>query len=810
MDQAQCAASSEERQQTPWTSRIMGAILMTWIVVVSIGVQSYVWLSEQPSYTGSIEQLDYTRAVGTAVQSLLLLAPLAPLAIWWKHVAYRRIFRIWTLSAIFTLWLTPVHLPGPIEAYAATLLQIVLALAFCAVLVLWTRRTRAPAQAAARPSSRRGLALALILAPLLLAPWLQQGALGAPLEALLNVVASLSLGLAAALLLDRLWPILLASSAASRAMPLRNRVLGGFVVGTSLLIMSTGFGFGGIQLLLALHLPATAWALTAIVDETNEWPWVGFLIGLVALGPLLLIDPREMIGAGGFALFSTLGLAFRAAFTATLIAWAAGAFLLVLRWRAERFTPLGQSRSKTALLILLGIAAWTIAGAIYLGSGHPGFFGDRLFVVMRDQADVSAAHSLNDPAERRRYVYETLVAHADGTQGRLRRTLDRLGVSYTPYYLLNGLAVDGGPLVRAWLQAQPEVDRVLYNPRLRPAAPEGAGTGLASAPVGTPWNLEMIGADEVWADLGVTGAGIVIGQSDSGVQWDHREVRDSYRGANGDHDFNWLDPWYRTPEPVDTSGHGTHTLGIVLGNDTGVAPDAEWIGCANLARNLGNPANYLDCLQFTLAPFPANGHPFRDGNPVLGAHVLNNSWGCPALEGCDPASLQPAVDALRAAGTFVVVSAGNGGPNCGTINAPPALYDGAFSVGAVDRSRSVTAFSSRGPVAADGSGRTKPDVVAPGQEILSSFPGDTYQTLEGTSMAGPHVAGVVALMWSANPDLIGDVAATEGILADTARPDVDVQMACEEGNQVPNNLFGYGLVDAYAAVQEALAYRTTN
>jgi hypothetical protein len=100
--------------------------------------------------------------------------------------------------------------------------------------------------------------------------------------------------------------------------------------------------------------------------------------------------------------------------------------------------------------------------------------------------------------------------------------------------------------------------------------------------------------------------------------------------------------------------------------------------------------------------------------------------------------------------------------------------------------------------------------VAPGQEILSSFPGDAYQTLEGTSMAGPHVAGVVALMWSPPPFLIGDVAATEGILTDTARPDVDVQMACEEGNQVPNNLFGYGLIDAYAAVQEALAYRATN
>jgi phosphoglycolate phosphatase-like HAD superfamily hydrolase len=237
-------------------------------------------------------------------------------------------------------------------------------------------------------------------------------------------------------------------------------------------------------------------------------PWMGALAGLQVVHPAIVAtNPLHHVAWSGYQITPVLGAAtvtythtlwLSVNFTGIFLMVAGGAFLLVLRWRAERFTQLGQSRSRTALLILLGIAAWTIAGAIYLGSGHPGFFGDRLFVVMRDQADVSAAHSLSDAAERRRYVYETLVAHADDTQGRLRRTLDRLGVSYTPYYLLNGLAVDGGPLVRAWLQAQPEVDRVLYNPRLRPAVPEGAGMGLSSAPVGTPWNLEMIRADEVW------------------------------------------------------------------------------------------------------------------------------------------------------------------------------------------------------------------------------------------------------------------------------------------------------------------------
>ena len=94
------------------------------------------------------------------------------------------------------------------------------------------------------------------------------------------------------------------------------------------------------------------------------------------------------------------------------------------------------------------------------------------------------------------------------------------------------------------------------------------------------------------------------------------ELANSYRGRNGDHNFNWYDPWYGAQQPQDINGHGTHTLGSVLGNSTGVAPDAQWIACANLARNLGNPAYYLDCMQFMLAPFPLGGSPFSDGDPA--------------------------------------------------------------------------------------------------------------------------------------------------------------------------------------------------
>ena len=314
----------------------------------------------------------------------------------------------------------------------------------------------------------------------------------------------------------------------------------------------------------------------------------------------------------------------------------------------------------------------------------------------------------------------------------------------------------------------------------------------------------MIGADRVWKDLGVTGKGVIVGQSDSGVQGDHPELADAYRGRTGGNDYNWYDPWNGSTAPVDIGGHGTHTLGSILGKQVGMAPGAEWIGCVNLARNLGNPAYYLDCWQFMLAPFPAEWQPVKDGDPTKGAMVLNNSWGCPKIEGCDPDVFLPAVKALRDAGIFVVVSAGNSGEfGCGTVEDPPSIYDQVYSVGAVDQQGNRASFSSLGPVTVDGSNRIKPDIAAPGEGILSSFPGNSYATLSGTSMAGPHVVGVVALMWSANPKLIGDIDRTTQILNQSAKQYNGQLPACVKGQGTPNDATGYGILNAFNAVQMA-------
>jgi hypothetical protein len=165
------------------------------------------------------------------------------------------------------------------------------------------------------------------------------------------------------------------------------------------------------------------------------------------------------------------------------------------------------------------------------------------------------------------------------------------------------------------------------------------------------------------------------------------------------------------------------------------------------------------------------------------------------------------VERVRAAGIVVIASAGNDGSSgCSTVQDPPAIYDAAFSVGATNDADSIASFSGRGPVTVDGSGRLKPEISAPGAGVWSSVPGTGYGSKSGTSMAGPHVAGTVALLWSAAPELIGDVDATEQVIARTARPKTTMQGCGGDGPEnVPNNVYGWGIVDALGAAQGTLS-----
>ncbi len=180
-----------------------------------------------------------------------------------------------------------------------------------------------------------------------------------------------------------------------------------------------------------------------------------------------------------------------------------------------------------------------------------------------------------------------------------------------------------------------------------------------------------------------------------------------------------------SPEPCDDFGHGTHTMGTMVGDDggsnkIGMAPGARWIGCRNMDGGKGTPATYSECYQWFIAPTRIDG---SDPNPAMAPDVINNSWGCPPSEGCNPNSLLIPVQNLVAAGIVTAHSAGNSGSSCSSVSDPAAIYDESFTVGATDSSDNIAGFSSRGPVTVDGSNRPKPDVSAPGDNVRSSVPG---------------------------------------------------------------------------------------
>jgi subtilisin family serine protease len=441
-------------------------------------------------------------------------------------------------------------------------------------------------------------------------------------------------------------------------------------------------------------------------------------------------------------------------------------------------------------------------------------------VVMEDQADLSLADSLETKEEKGRYVFETLLAKARESQGQLLDWLAGRKIEYRSFYIVNTILVKGSRDLAIEIAVRDEVARIEGNPQLRGIQPVGddekEAAELFSSPQAIEAGVNFVRAPEVWA-LGFTGQGVVIGGQDTGVTWDHQALRNQYRGWDGsqsNHDYNWHDSIHSqggvcgpdSTTPCDDDNHGTHTLGSAVGTDggsnqIGVAPGAKFIACRNMDRGKGTPATYLECFEFFLAPYPVGGTPAQ-GDPAKAPDVTTNSWTCPPSEGCSPNTLKAAVEAQRAAGIMTVVAAGNeGARGCSSVVDPPALYDASYSVGAISASTgAVAGFSSRGPVTIDGSNRLKPDITAPGVSVRSALRNGGYASFQGTSMAAPHVAGAVALLWSAHPGLRGKIDLTESILNESA---IRVETSDCGASDPQNNVYGFGRLDIKAAVDLA-------
>src|SRR5215468_2625240 len=351
------------------------------------------------------------------------------------------------------------------------------------------------------------------------------------------------------------------------------------------------------------------------------------------------------------------------------------------------------------------------------------------FVVLADQADLSPAAALGTKAEKGRFVYGALLNKAQTTQEPILQLLRDGGIEHQSFYIINAILVKGTWQIAEALASRPDVARVEGNPVIHNDLPEPAAAPIQPlAPLTIEPGISYTHAPQVWA-LGFTGQQIVVASADTGVRWTHNALKPHYRGWDGvtaNHDYNWHDSIHNSvgnpcgndsTSPCDDFFHGSHTPATAIGDDgtgsqIGRAAGAKWIGCRNMDVGNGTPARYIECMQWFLAPTRIGG---GDPDPTKAPDITINSWGCPASEGCSANTLQAAVEAQAAAGIMMVVAAQNSGPSCSTVQNPPGIYAATYSAGALTTGTdTIASFSSRGPVTADGSGRIKPDISAPG------------------------------------------------------------------------------------------------
>jgi subtilisin family serine protease len=471
----------------------------------------------------------------------------------------------------------------------------------------------------------------------------------------------------------------------------------------------------------------------------------------------------------------------------------------------------GQGNSPEQTAITTKIAPWVME---HTTSGRQAEF----FVVLADQANLGAAAALPTKNEKGRYVYDALWNKGQATQGSILQLLRERGIEHRPFYIVNAILVKGSRETAEMLAARSDVARVEGNPHVQNSLPQPAPAGDAPSQPEALATIEpgiaYTHAPDVWA-LGFTGQNIVVGSADTGVRWTHNALKPHYRGWNGvtaDHNYNWHDSIHSgggvcgpdSPQPCDDYYHGSHTTGIAIGDDGGVnqigmAPGAKWIACRNMDEGNGTPATYIECMEFFLAPYPVGGDP-SEGDTTLAPDITINSWACPISEGCSVNTLQAAVEAQAAAGIMMVVAAGNTGPSCSSITDPPSFYAASYTAGALVTGTDKNAsFTSRGPANVDGSGRIKPDISAPGTSIrsASNSSDNTYTFATGTSMATPHIAGAMALLWSAIPSLQNQIDPSRAVLDNAAV--LIASTHCGTAGS-PNNIFGWGRVNILAAV----------
>lgn len=404
---------------------------------------------------------------------------------------------------------------------------------------------------------------------------------------------------------------------------------------------------------------------------------------------------------------------------------------------------------------------------------------ERFILYLHDQPNFAQLPVSLSPLERRQAIVQTLQSTAQISQASLLAELNQQPSVrlIRSLWINNSVVIETSPEYAQILANHPDIRAVVPDSHNRyltfPQQPQRLPNGCLSC--AASWGVIQVRARQVWAGLGIDGAGVTVGIMDSGVDWTHPDLVGSYRGGAGDHAGNWLDIVGDNPEPIDPFGHGTHVAGTAAGqNGIGVAPGSQWIAVRVFdEQGLAYNSDIHLGFQWLLAP---------NGQPELAPEVVNGSWGGSG----ESLEFWADVALLRSAGILPVFAAGNYGSYAESLTSP-AAYDNSLAVGASDMDDQLAWFSSRGPSFL--TEQLKPELVAPGANIWSALPNSEYGLYSGTSMAAPHVAGTVALLLSANPNL--SPSQLTQILTSTAQPMTETH---------PNYDSGWGRLDSYAAV----------
>lgn len=429
---------------------------------------------------------------------------------------------------------------------------------------------------------------------------------------------------------------------------------------------------------------------------------------------------------------------------------------------------------------------------------------DARFTVIirgREMPNLDAVKFRNDDA------VAALKAAATKSQGPIVNYLRaRNAQVHKQFWLINAIVAEVDKPTLHGLLSLNEVSAVFDNFAVS-APPVSQASGTAASD-GLTWGVEKIQAHRVWSELGFDGTGIRVAVLDTGIDLSHPDL------AGKMHSDNPGDPLYPggwaefdgngnqvASEPHDSDAHGTHVSGTVAGGSAsgtaiGVAPGATLMHGLVLPGGGGTFAQVVAGMQWAVEPTDASGNPAGER-----PHIASMSFGAGGLR-------DEVVEPIRNmyfSGVLPIAAIGNCGERC--VGSPGAVYE-AFGIGASAIDDSIAGFSSGDLIKKSGWANPpeewpdqwiKPDISAPGANVLSAVPGGGYQAWDGTSMATPHVSGAAALMLSANPGLSPDMILET--LADTSFFDP------RYGEERPNIRYGWGRIDAFEAVSR-VAYNS--